>query len=145
MNKMLSLLAMTASLCACGGSGGDEALSPGFAGTWNGTTTLSISGYQPYSYSSYMNVSVDGGVATVTAVCPTGSGLIRASGSGTTLDWSGSYACPAVSFGGCGAVTFTYWSATAHLSAGSLTLQGTGQASGCGLSAPMSFVFAGSR
>jgi hypothetical protein len=154
---MRFMLAVLIAVAGCGG-GGSNSLNPAMAGTWPGTTTVTLQGASPFIYSSLLTVSVSGSQGTVSGICYDGSGSMSASGSGDTLLWSGSSTCPPVKFFGCLAVTVTFQSANIHVSshpydAGhTLTAQGSADVSttgppgsGCGSSEAATFSFTGNR
>lgn len=146
MNRM-AVLAVAALALACGGSdGGSADLNPAFSGTWWGPSTIAAAGYQPYTYQSSMVVAVSGHTATVANICPTGSASLTTSGSGNEASWTGNLVCPAVSFGGCYALTLTIQTGSARLNSnGTITVQGTGTATGCGNNMNVTYTFIGSR
>jgi hypothetical protein len=55
----LASVLVVMSLAGCGGSDG-AALNPAFAGTWNGTSTLTAQGYSPISYAGQSIITVSG-------------------------------------------------------------------------------------
>jgi hypothetical protein len=152
---MLRLLAAAAAaliLAACGDDGGAAApapatpLNPAFSGTWTGTTTVSSPGVAPFSYSSSVVIAVSGQTATVSAICPDGSGSISAQGSGDSAAWQGSFTCPPIALDTCPAVTLTYQNASMTLNAnGTLTASGSGIASGCAITLPVTLTFNGAK
>ncbi len=133
---------------ACGGGGGSSSgsLDPAFAGTWSGTVTLSVSGSPSTSSASQLVVAVSGQSATISEVCPEGNGSVTAQGSGDSATWNGNVSCLAIPITGvCASVIITYTSATATLSNGTLTVQATGKAAGCGASSPVQVSFSGTK
>ena len=141
-------------LLACGGgSGGGSStttsnppLDSRFNGTWHGTTTLTFQGNPPSSYSSNLVLAASGQSLTAGSICPDGSGSATATGSGTSAHWEGQFTCPPTPFTNCSSVAFTYTSATFSLNNnGTLTAQGVGSASGCGLTFPLTTTFTGTK
>lgn len=138
---MRALILALVLLASCGGSHVD----PAFAGNWNGTAFVTLSGGSAYSYPASLRVSVDGDTAHVSNVCPSGAGTISASGSGSSLTWLGSLTCPPLSFSDCASVVFTFTAGTMTLDRGALVAQGTASGSGCGVTRAATFSFTGSR
>jgi hypothetical protein len=135
---MLAFLA----LCACGSSNSNT-LNAAFGKTWTGTTTLTVPGQNPSNSAGQLTVTVSGNNATVTNICPDGSGSVTATGSGDSASWSGSLNCTLQA--NCGTVTLTYKSATLSLSSDSktLTADASGTAAGCNLSTTFAAHFVG--
>lgn len=129
-------------LVACGGS---DAIDPAFAGTWNGTTLVSISGFAPVSYASSVTISVNGGAARIANACPVGVGSVTATGSGEFITWRGSLACSPVSFPDCASVLFTLLSGSLTLNGGTLSGSVAANGEGCGVTRAATFAFQGSR
>ncbi len=131
-------------LCACGSSTSPVPLDPSFAGTWYGASTVSLANVGPLpTVQSTLVVTVSGNTAT--AITCAGA-TVNATGSGDSLSWSGSVACPAQTVSGpwnCASVVFTYTGATANLSNDTLTLIATGTAVGCGTSYGATLSFTG--
>jgi hypothetical protein len=139
---------------ACGGSsneGGNNqqttpALDANFSGTWNGTTTLTFTGNEPSAYLSRLVIAVSGTSATLADLCPDGSGTVTVTGSGQGASWSGTLPCPSIAFTNCAAVAFTYHTGSMALNGnGSLTVQGTGTANGCGVTLNLTTTFVGTK
>lgn len=149
MRRILFVLAVAATLNACGGSSDDTGqppLNPALSGIWTGTTTVSLPGYAPFSYSSYVVIAVSGHTATAAAICSDGSGSISTQGSGNTADWHGTYSCSPVALGSCPAVTLTFQSIVATLNGnGTLSAIGTGVTTGCATSSAATLTFFGSK
>jgi sarcosine oxidase gamma subunit len=144
MARMLFLAA--ALMAACGGSSSSGSdLDPGFSGTWTGPATLTISGQTPQSYTARLVIAAAGQTATFSDVCFDGSGSITIHGSGRSATWSGSYACPPVAFTNCSSVTETFQSASVVLNGKALSAQGSGTASGCGLTKDFTITMTGSK
>lgn len=143
---VVSILALAAS--ACGGSAPAPAasLNPALAGTWSGTTRLTL-GSSTFSESSTVTVTVSGQQGTLYPVCFDGTGTITATGSGDTASWSGTMPCPAVALGGCSSVVLTFVSAGAnYLSLNDwLGASASGSATGCGVTQAATLTFLGSR
>ncbi len=153
MIRLLVAVAAALVLSACGSDDGGAAapapvtpLNPAFSGTWTGTTTVSFPGVTPFSYSSLVVIAVSGQTATVSAICPDGSGSISAQGSGDSAQWRGSFTCPPLALDTCPAVTLTYQNASMTLNSnGTLTANGSGVATGCGISSPVTLTFNGTK
>jgi len=152
MNRLLAAVAAALVLAACGDDDGAAApapatpLNPAFSGTWTGTTTISAPGFAPLYYSSLLVIAVSGQTATVSAICPDGSGSISAQGSGDSAEWQGSFTCPPVALGTCPAITVTYQNASMTLNSnGTLTANGSGVASGCGFYSAVTLTFNGTK
>ncbi len=136
-------------LCACGGAASPDGgtaneLAAGFAGTWGGpmVTRFAIGG--ELNLASVVYVTVSGGSASLSGVCPDGSGPMAVSGSGTSASFSGSLACPNVAISGCDDLNITYSQALLSLvSATNLELTVTGVANGCGLTSEAVSTFSG--
>lgn len=140
---MKSILALCAiALCfGCGGS-----LDTQMGGTWRGSAIYAIQGLTPLTVSTIIPGTVHGADVTYSGVCPDGSGALTLTGSETHASWSGVFSCPAIAFGGCGAVVFTYSSGAATLNAGgTILISGAGNGSGCGTDRPFTTSFSGSR
>jgi len=128
-------------LCvACGGSPTGSVpppppppLDPGFGGTWVGPTSVVFEGNPPSSYIGRLDISVSRDRAVVLGVCPDGSGSVVAIGTGQHAQWDGQLRCPPIAFTACSAVVFTYFSGILMLNGNTLTAQGLGSASGCGV------------
>jgi hypothetical protein len=136
------------SLAACGGGDSAAGLNPAFAGTWNGTTTVTIPGYQPLTYPGQLIISLNGSSAVVSRVCPDGSGSLTMSGSGSAAAWTGTVVCPPMAVTCSGTSTtlsITLTSAAGSLSADTTTLtaQGSGTATVCGGATTVTFSFVG--
>jgi hypothetical protein len=141
----LAAILFAAILGCSSGRSGSPTLNPAFGKTWTGTTTIRALGLTPTSYAGQLTVAVSGDSATVTKVCPDGSGAVSSTGSGNTINWTGNLACPPIAVQTCSAVTFTYSSATLTLSAdgSTLTAEASGQLSGCGGSTSITASFVG--
>lgn len=144
------IIAAALALAGCGGSSSTEPLTdlnPAFSGTWNGNTLVTVPGFSTSSYASQLVIAASGRTATITKVCPDGTGTVVASGSGNTAAWSGSLACPPVPVSGCPLVTATLTSANGSLSADAttLTVQAAGTASGCSFTSNVTLGFVGTK
>lgn len=138
---MLACLA----LCACGSSNGNG-LNAAFGKTWTGTTTYTISGQTPITGHGSLTITVSGNTATLTDVCPDGTGSVSTTGSGNSASWTGTLTCPPVQEAAGCSLTLTFTSATLSLSADGKTLnvQAAGTASGCNLNnTPVAITFVG--
>jgi hypothetical protein len=137
----------TACLTANGCSATTSGLNPAFTGTWNGPTVATLSGVAQPTYTAQLVVVVSGSSATVSRVCPDDTGTMTMSGSGNNASWTGTLVCPPKAFGSCAAVTVTFTSGTATLSSNNLSLAalGSGTATGCGSTAPVTFSFNGAK
>jgi len=133
--RTLALLA----LCACG----SNTLNGAFAKAWLGTSTVTILGQAPVNFPSQLNITVSGDNATLTNICPDGSGSITATGSGNSAAWSGSVNC-FVPGNNC-TLTLTYKSTALSLSSDNRTItsDASGTANGCGLSTTFTVHFVG--
>jgi len=140
MRKALTLAFLA--LCACGGSSNNN-LSSAFGKTWTGTTTVTIPGHNPSTSSGQLTVTVSGNSATVTNICPDGSGSVNATGSGNSATWSGTVTCTETA--NCGTLALAYNSASFTLSSDNktLTADGSGTVSGCSQSATFAVHFVG--
>lgn len=138
MRKLLLLVMMA----ACGGS---DAVDPAFAGTWNGTTLVSIAGLAPVGYPSSVFISVSGSSVRVANACPAGGTSLTATGSGNFVAWQGSLACSPVPFSDCGSVLFTLLSGSLTLNGGTLSGSVAASGEGCGITRAATFAFQGSR
>jgi hypothetical protein len=157
MKKTTLALTAVALLSACGGGGGGgggEApvvpaadLDPRLAGAWPGTLTVTPRGYASSSAPGTLEVAVAGRSATISKVCPDGSGSLVATGSDRAAAWSGSLACPPVAVGPCPSVVATLTSATGTLSADGLTLtvDALGTATGCFTTLGLTMSFVGAK
>ncbi len=144
--KRFAVALVSALAIGCGGSDSGFELNPAFNGTWSGPTTIAAGGYQPYTYQSQLVVVVSGDIATVALICPTGDGAITAIGVGNEASWEGTLVCPPFPFGGCSALTLTVRTGSARLNSdGTMTVQGTGTAMGCGNDLNVTYTFVGSR
>ena len=139
-------------LSACGGGGGGTPeplpdLNPAMGGTWTGTSTVTATGTPPTSVPGALEVAVAGRNATISRVCPDGSGAIVATGSANAAAWTGSLSCPPVSVSACASVVATLTSAHGSLSADglALTVRALGSASGCGFTLPVQLDFVGAK
>jgi len=157
MKKVLIRAVLLASslpllVAGCGSGSGaplNTGLNTGFAGTWTGTTVITLDYSEPTrgppcngspcgegaKVDQQIVVVVNGNSMTVPGICPGGAGhwsdptgTITANGSGDSATWSGSYACPAVTFyvGGCSSGVITYSNLTATLNGAHLTVIATG-------------------
>ncbi len=117
-------------------------LSVGLDGTWGGRA---IALFGPsgaptgsYAYDTALLVTVSGTTASLSGVCPDGTGAVTVTGSGTTGSFSALFPsnnvqCPAIVIADCQTVVFAYRSVQATLTGpSSLTVTATGSASGCG-------------
>jgi hypothetical protein len=121
-------------------------LDPAFSGTWTGTTTVSSTAVDPLSFPSALVIAASGQTATVSAICPDGSGSVVAQGSGRSAQWQGSTACPPLETDVCSAVTLTFQNATLTLNEdGTLTTNAAGIATGCAITVPVTFTFDGTK
>jgi hypothetical protein len=147
------IIAAARALAGCGGGSGGAGteppadLNPAFSGTWNGNTLVSVPGFPSSSYPSQLVVDSSGKTATITKVCPDGSGTVAATGSGNAVAWTGSLTCPPVAISACPAVTATLTSASGSLStdATSLTARALGTASGCSFTTSVALTFVGTK
>lgn len=92
-------------------------------------------------------MAVAGRTATISKVCPDGTGSVAATGSDRGAAWGGSLACPAVAVGPCPSVVATLTSATGTLSADGLTLtvDALGSATGCFTTLGVTMRFVGAK
>ncbi len=145
---LLSLVAVLA-LAACGGSDTPAvSLNPAFAGTWDGTTTVTIPGAAPITYQGQLVISLSGATASVSRVCLDGSGSLTMTGSGNAASWAGSLVCAPVAVtcsGVAGTLNITLTAAAGALSndTTTLTAQGSGTATACGSATTITFSFVG--
>jgi len=144
MQSTLRLAVLALFVVGIGWGCSGDSVNPRFAKTWTGTATVTIPGASPLSYPSQLTITVSGDSATATNICPDGSGSVTAHGNGDTINWTGSVDCPPVALS-CGSATLTYKTATLTLSndGKTLTAQGSGTASVCGVSAPITTSFVG--
>lgn len=150
---MMRIALVTASLLllsACGGGGSPEPvtdLDPAMGGTWIGTSTVTATGQSPQTAPGTLEVAVAGRNATITKVCPDGTGTMVATGSGHAAAWTGTLTCPPVAVSLCPNVVVTLTSANGSLSADGLTLTvvATGRASACGLTPGVTLGFMGGK
>jgi hypothetical protein len=128
-------------LFACGG-----ALDPNFSGTWTGEETLSLENVGSYKPDEVQFVVTVNGNTAMVQSC--GGATETFTGSGDSISWSGSVACPPVSFSGtfnCPSVVMTYRNARGNLTNNTLTSLTTGNAAGCGASHGFTLVFSGTK
>jgi hypothetical protein len=143
--KPLLAVAVSVFLSACGGS--TSPLSAAFAGTW--TTNLSVSGGtlgSEQGVAGELDITVSGSSATVAKVCLDGTGSLSFTGSGDSASYSGLYACGPATLGSCASAVVSYASGTASVVVGSpdtLTIDLTGNVSGCGQSSALTAAFTG--
>lgn len=150
MKTIPLVIAAALAISGCGGGSSTEPLpdlNPALSGTWNGNTLVSVPGFPSSSYPSQLVIAASGRTATITKVCPDGTGTVVASGSGNTAAWSGSLACPPVAVSGCPSVTATLTSASGSLSADAttLTVRAAGTASGCSFTSNVTLGFVGTK
>jgi hypothetical protein len=148
MRKTTLALTAVALLTACGGSGGggepaalpQADLDARLGGTWPGTLTITPQGYAASNALASLDVVVTGRTATLSRLCPDGTGSVAATGSDRSAAWSGSLVCPPVAVAGlCASVVATLSSATGTLSADGLTLTVDALGSGAGCSTRLGF------
>lgn len=156
MKKTILALTASAFLSACGG-GGDGAPPPAappatdldtrMAGTWPGTLTITPQGFAATNTLASLDVVVAGRTATISRVCPDGTGTVNATGSDRAASWTGSLACPPVAVGPCPSVVATLTSATGTLSADglSLTVDALGSGTGCFTTLGFTMRFTGAK
>ena len=152
MKQTILIIAAALALSACGGGGGAEAppagdLNPAFGGTWTGNTVVTVPTFPSTTMPGTLDVVVSGRSATITRLCPDGSGSVVATGGGDTASWSGTLVCQPIPVGACPSVTATLTSATGTLGAGGtkLTVNGVGTVSGCAASLGATLVFTGAK
>jgi hypothetical protein len=150
MKKTTLTLAAVALLSACGGGSSPEPVSdlnPAMSGTWNGTYTVTATGQALQTAPGTLEVAVAGRTATITKVCPDGSGTLVATGSGNNAAWAGTLACPPVAVSLCPTVVVTLTSANGSLSADgqTMTVVAHGRASACGLNPDVTLGFMGGK
>jgi uncharacterized protein YceK len=151
MKTNLLIIAAALALAGCGGSSTTTEpltdLNPAFSGTWNGNTLVSVPGFPSSSFASQLVIVASGRTATITKLCPDGTGTLVASGSGSAAAWTGSLACPPVAVSGCSSVTASLTSANGSLSADAttLTVQAAGTASGCSFTSAVTLGFVGTK
>lgn len=143
-------LVMAAALALTGCGGGPEPqpeLNPALGGTWTGNTLVSVPGIAASSYPSLLEIAVTGNTATISRLCPDGSGTVAASGSGNAAAWTGRLTCPPVAIPQCASVTAILSSASGSLSADGATLTALagGTGSGCGYNLNVTLTFVGTR
>jgi hypothetical protein len=141
------VMAVAVALAGCGGTQAPPGdLDPALGGTWSGNTLVAVTGYTS-TYPSQLVVETSGRTATISRICPDGSGAVVATGSGGAASWSGSLTCPPVAVSVCPAVTATLTSASGSLSADGTTLTALarGTASGCALTSAVALTFVGTR
>jgi hypothetical protein len=147
-------LTAVAMLSACGAGGGDPPVAPPatnldarLGGTWPGTLTITPQGYAASNALASLDVVVAGRTATISKICPDGTGTLAATGSDRAAAWSGSLACPPVAVGPCPSVVATLTSATGTLSADGLTLtvDALGSGTGCFTTLGFTMRFAGAK
>jgi hypothetical protein len=153
-NLVLALgLISTLAVSACGDNGGPIGspdvnlffLDPALAGTWDGTSTMNLSGQAPLLYAGKLSISLNGLGANVSPICPDGTGIVIMSGIGNSARWSGFLRCAPKAFGACAAVSVAFTSANLALSGDGLTLLAEGTATGCETTASVTFTFAGTK
>ncbi|MGZ6132318.1 MAG: hypothetical protein ACXWLF_09840, partial [Myxococcaceae bacterium] len=139
MRRSFALGALVAAaVLGCGGAGPD----PRFGRTWEGTSTVEVEGEPPLSYRSELRVVVSGKTATVVDTCLDASASVPFTGDGTTLRWSGTLSCPGWAVSNCLLVTYEFRTGVLSLNAeGGLTLKGSGQATACGFTSPLTTTF----
>jgi hypothetical protein len=152
-NLVLALGVFSAlAVSACGDNGGSIGnpgvnlfLDPALAGTWDGTSTMNLSGQAPLLYAGKLSISLNGLGANVSPICPDGTGIVIMSGIGNSARWSGFLRCAPKAFGACAAVSVAFTSANLALSGDGLTLLAEGTATGCETTASVTFTFAGTK
>jgi hypothetical protein len=123
---------------------GNGSLSSGFAGTWGGPIQTDFSVGGGFEVGTALYITVSGETASISGVCPDGSGNLPVGGSGTSAVFSGSVTCPSVAISGCDGVVVTYTQANlALIGPASLKLIATGSAAGCGLTGTVDSTFTG--
>jgi hypothetical protein len=152
MHRLLSTGVVLLVVGGCGSAPPSSSL----AGTWAGNA-VSTFGLPRFAFGEgiFVQVSVDGGTATIDGICggggsAVGSGSVEATvdmiGTGTFASWQDSVTCPARRIQTCDDVVFTYtygsilagintdFGSTAPVQySNSLSLAAKGSATGCGL------------
>lgn len=126
MRARVSLLIMILA-CGCGDLRPPDDVPQAFAGDWNGHVVVSLWPEIVREYDASLSVSVAGKVATITGMCPDGTGAVTPFGFDGVLSWSGSVECAPSWIIGC-AVRLEYTSATVTLADGDLVLHAAGNA-----------------
>jgi len=141
-------------LAGCGSSASSSGPDSRFAKGWSGTVQVALPNLAQAGspvWSPTVTVSLSGDTATATPICEDGTGSIVFSGSGDSLSWSGSLACPGFLAecpgGGAGQLALTVTSATATLSPSdtppSIRIDAAGPASCGGASTTFTSAFSG--
>jgi len=111
-------------------------VSPAFNGTWVGSADYH-SGRMDYAYTAVFSSSVSGGQLVVRKFGIDGDGYVVASGSGSSVSWSGSTVLT-ISNGACPTGSVEYTSGTFSVSSGIYTMTLYGTEHWCGMDSPAS-------
>ena len=138
---MRALPALLVFAVGCG-----PAVDPAIQGEWLGSTTVTFVGYSPFAYQSRLIVTTDDSRVNVVGACPDGTGLLVATGSGRSADWSGGARCSPVRIEDCPSVALVYTGGHLEMTDDrALYARGIGIANGCGISADVSMTFNGRK
>jgi hypothetical protein len=121
----------------------------GLAGTWSGTAVTSLVAQGDYYEKIGMQVTVDGGTATIAGICggdgdAVGPGTVDATfttlGTGVIAIWAGHTTCPARRIGTCTSTVFDYYYVTAapgvatgEGTTNTISFSGRANSAGCGI------------
>lgn len=146
------LLVMLCIISGCGDMRMPDPIPPAMVGTWSGEASVEIGDDPPRTYALDLTISVDGQVAHLSSICPSGDQPIDVFGFGDHLSTRDENRCafPAT-VGGC-YLAFVYTSVDVSLDAdGTLTViafgvsEPAGVSMGCSEPRLLRFVFSGIR
>lgn len=134
---------------SCGNMRNPDDVPQDFAGRWDGPSTVNFGGEAgPRTYESSWGIVVSGTVATVTGLCPDGTGTVRMGGFDGVVAFEQEISCRPSFLEGC-LHSFVYTMGTARIVNGVLHLMASGhdEKSGGGAQclgeAPLSLEFTG--
>jgi hypothetical protein len=121
--------ALLATLAACGGNMRPPDPVPiEYVGTWEGTAGVAIGDEPSREYAATMMVTaVSVSTATVTGLCPDGSGSVEVGGFDGRLAWEQTTTCPGTWLSGC-IVFFTFTKGTVERDGVGLAIRASGTA-----------------
>jgi hypothetical protein len=130
---MISILIAVLALAGCGGSDAPT----------RGRTEIIFPGVAGIGFEGPLAIDTSGSNATVSGICPFGSGTVTMVGNGSSASWSGEFVCPPITIRDCAivALTLTSLGRVTTNSDKTQTATGSGRGTACGTDSAVTFTF----